>query len=278
MHGISAFVSEVSFGLVHPDSPKSMEVTWVFGAFGAFGLAANFHFGLVKTHDFYPFCRFPAQWKLITDLKNKTTRCEGSKNSVLFFSFEELMRYCPNPTVFWMMFSGNRFFCTISAARRSIRLPGVSSTAVSCTFLRFAQLPCRAGSLKFIQCTDCMWFSYVQKIDILLVSFLLNIDLVFSLVSPVCSTLSTALPRSNGTASDEVVLLKMARKTLRTPAVESTPWSRWTWLLSRIFWMFKDNEFQVAFSLYMHLELRILRKVEGLTAGHIEWIKCLLPY
>ncbi len=170
MHGISAFVSEVSFGLVHPDSPKSMEVTWVFGA-GAFGLAANFHFGLVKTHDFYPFCRFPAQWKLITDLNNKTTRCEGSKNSVLFFSFEELMRYCPNPTVFWMMFLGNRFFCTISAARRSIRLPGVSSTAVSCTFLRFAQLPCRAGSLKFIQCTDCMWFSYVQNIDILLVSF-----------------------------------------------------------------------------------------------------------
>ena len=34
--------------------------------------------------------------------------------------------------------------------------------------------------------------------------------------------------------------------------------------------MFKDNEFQVASSLCMHLRLRMPHKVKGLTAGQIE--------
>ena len=112
-------------------------------------------------------------------------------------------------------------FCTISAARRSIRLPGVSSTAVSCTFLRFAHLACRAGSLKFVQSAQIVCVFQCFKDHVMSVIFYMSTCLVcFSRLSHLCVARHGLPPFSGpiGTASDEVVLLKMARKTLRTPA------------------------------------------------------------
>lgn len=129
-----------------------------------------------------------------TGRKPQTPRCEGSKNSIfLIFSLEELMRFCgqcgflSEPNCLLDDVFTQQVFCTISAARRSIRLPGVSSTAVSCTFLRFAHLACRAGSLEFVQSAQIVCVFQCFKDHVMSVIFYMSTCLVcFSRLSHLC--------------------------------------------------------------------------------------------
>ena len=135
MHGVSAFVSEVSFGLVHPDSPKSMEVTWVFGAFGAFGLAANFTLFSqnsrfrysVETH------HRPEENHKPQDEKGRRTQSSWFSAWKNWWDFVDNTVFFPNPTVFWMTFSRNSFFV-------QFRPPGDQYGCLGCHQLPFLVL------------------------------------------------------------------------------------------------------------------------------------------